>query len=315
MIYQNILRYRNSRYAWWALGLSVVSAAIYATQGGQRRPGGGTWQGYVLGTLGALLIVWLTLLGMRKRQYNSQLGSLQGWTSAHVWLGLALLLVATLHCAGLFGWNVHTLTYALMVVVIVSGVFGLYAYLLTPRQLAQNSGGASRAALFEELFSLDRQGRELAKACDPVVNQAIRSSIERTSIGGGVLRQLLAADRSLFMTADPALADTAGHASTASRISIAGHTSHGAQVVGNVDQQAVMDFVARRVPQAAKRVEVANLQALLVVLSRRQAVLRRIRRDIQLQGLLRLWLYIHVPLTIALLAALVVHIVTTFLYW
>jgi hypothetical protein len=297
MIHRNILRYHNGRYAWWALGLILASAALYATQGGERRPGGGTWQGYVLGTIGALLIIWLTLLGLRKRQYHSQLGSLQGWVSAHVWLGLALLLVATLHCAGLFGLNVHTLAYVLMCIVIASGLFGLYVYLSMPRQLAQNSGGSSRAVLFEELFSLDRQGRELARACDPIVNQAIRSSIERTSIGGGVFRQLFAADRSLFLT----------DASSAA--------SPGATVVKNFDQQAVMDFVARRVPQAAKRAEVANLQALLVVLSRRQAVLRRIRRDIQLQGLLRLWLYIHVPLTFALLGALAVHIVTTFMYW
>jgi len=295
MIHQNVLRYRKARYAWWALVLSVASAALYLTQGGNRRPGGGTWQGYVLGTVGALLIVWLSLLGVRKRRFNSQSGSLQGWTSAHIWLGLALLLVATLHCAGLFGWNVHTLAYALMCIVIVSGIVGLYAYLSTPRQLSLNSGGAPRAAMFEELFGLDRQSRDLARLCDPVVNQAIRSSIERTSIGGGVLRQLLAIDRSLFVAS--------------------AEVSAGVRLAGNFDQQAVMDFVAKRVPQAAKRAETANLQALLVVLSRRQAVLRRIRRDIQLQGLLRLWLYVHVPLTVALLGALVVHIVTTFMYW
>ena len=67
--------------------------------------------------------------------------------------------------------------------------------------------------------------------------------------------------------------------------------------------------------QASKRVEAANLQALTVLLCRRQAVLRRIRRDIRLQAWLRLWLYVHVPLTIALLVALVVHILTTFMYW
>jgi len=103
MIHENILRYRGGRYTWWALGLIALSVVIYATQGGRQQPGGGTWQGYVLGTLGALLIVWLTLLGVRKRRYRSNLGSVQGWTSAHVWLGLALVLVATLHCAGRFG--------------------------------------------------------------------------------------------------------------------------------------------------------------------------------------------------------------------
>ena len=33
-------------------------------------PNGGTWLGYTLGTIGALLIVWLMLFGIRKRRYG-----------------------------------------------------------------------------------------------------------------------------------------------------------------------------------------------------------------------------------------------------
>jgi hypothetical protein len=297
MIHENILRYRGARYARWALVFCALSAALYATQGGREKPGGGTWQGYVLGSAGALLIVWLTMLGVRKRSYRSTLGSVQGWTSAHVWLGLSLILVATLHCAGRFGWNVHTLAYVLMCVVIASGIFGVYVYLSNPRQVAANSNGLARAALFAELFELDRKGRELARACDPAVNVAVKSSIERTMIGGGVIAQLIGADRSRFVRGDPSRGDA------------------GAAVASNADQQAVIDDVARRVPQAAKRAEAANLQALMVLLCRRQAVLRCIRRDIRLYAWLRLWLYIHVPLTVALLVALLAHITTSFMYW
>ena len=298
MIHESLLRYRGARYSWWALALCIAASILYATQGGRQEPGGGTWQGYVLGTVGALLIVWLALLGVRKRRYSSRVGSVQGWTSAHVWLGLALLLVATLHCAARFGWNVHTLAYVLMCAVILSGIFGVYVYLSTPRQLSANSNGSPRAAMFAELFDLDRKGRELAARCDPAVNTAVKSSIERTMIGGGVTEQLLGLDRSLFMRADPQ-AEGAG----------------GANVVANADQQGVIDDVARRVPRAAKRTEAANLQALIVLLCRRQAVLRRIRRDIRLHAWLRLWLYVHVPITVALILALIVHIVTTFMYW
>ena len=52
-----------------------------------------------------------------------------------------------------------------------------------------------------------------------------------------------------------------------------------------------------------------------MLLCRRQAVLRRIRRDIRLHGWLKIWLYFHVPVTIALLVALVLHILSTFVYW
>ena len=83
----------------------------------------------------------------------------------------------------------------------------------------------------------------------------------------------------------------------------------------NPEQQQVFDFVGTRLPRAAKGAEAANLQQLIVLLCRRQAVLRRIRRDIRLYGWLKIWLYFHVPVTIALLIALVLHIVVTFFYW
>jgi len=299
MIYQNILRFRGGRYALWALVLTGCSAVLFATQGGRHRAGGGTWQGYTLGTVGAVLIVWLSLLGIRKRRYSSTLGTLQGWTSAHVWLGLALVAIVTFHCAGLFGWNIHTWAYILMCVVIGSGLVGLYAYLSIPRQLAANSGGLSRPQLFAELFALDREGLRLAAAADPAVSAAVSSSIERTSIGGGVLHQLLGSDRSLFLRPDTDPPTTAGRF----------------VIFSNADQRAVMDLVGRRVPQASKRAEAATLQELVVLLSRRQAVLRRIRRDIQLQAALQLWSYVHVPLSFALLAALLAHILATFIYF
>ena len=67
--------------------------------------------------------------------------------------------------------------------------------------------------------------------------------------------------------------------------------------------------------RASKVAEAELLEELLEVFCRRQAVLRRIAFDIRLRGRIRFWLLIHVPLTIALLVALVVHIVTTFIYW
>ena len=290
MIHRNLLLFRGARYLWWSLFLLVVSAVIYATQGNVQPPNGGTWQGYVLGTLGALLVVWLTFLGVRKRSYSSTLGTMQGWTSAHVYLGTALLIIATLHSGFQVGWNLHTLAYVLMVVVIASGFFGLYSYLNNPALISKNREGGSRAELFAELFELDKQSRSLAQKCAPEIGIAVASSIERTALGGGVYSQLFSRDDSFFVRGAGA-------------------------PVRNTDQQSVVDFVAERLPRAQKGIEAANLQQLIVLLCRRQAVLRRIRRDVRLRGWLKIWLYFHIPVTFALLVALVVHIVSTFVYW
>ncbi len=298
MIHENLLHYRRARYLWWSLAVAVASIALYASQDPDTPRNGGTWQGYVLGTAGVLLIVWLSLLGIRKRSYRTSLGSVPGWTSAHVYLGTVLLLVATLHCAGEFHWNVHTLAYALMCGVIVSGMYGVYTYLVHPRLLAQVRSGGSREALFGELFELDKKGRELARQCDPEVHSVVASSIARTTLGGGIVAQLFARDASRYVAR--AATEVSGK-----KISSA----------PNIDQQAAIDVVAERIPRADKRVEVANLQALLSLLSRRQAILRRLRRDIALQGWMQVWLYVHVPLTFGLVAALIAHVVSTFVYW
>jgi len=151
--------------------------------------------------------------------------------------------------------------------------------------------------LFGELFELDKKGRELARQCDPDIQTAVISSIARTSLGGGVLAQLLGRDASrLVMNPRDG--------------SLAKSTS-----LPNRDQRAAIDIVADRVPRANKRAEAANLQALLSLLSRRQAILRRLRRDVRLQAWLRVWLYVHVPMTVGLIAALTAHIVATFVYW
>jgi hypothetical protein len=297
VIHHSLLHYRGSRYLWWGLALVALSVALYSTQTGLGRRNGGTWQGYTLGTLGALLIVWLALYGIRKRAYSSRLGSVQGWASAHVYLGIALTVVATLHCAFNFGWNIHTLAYALMIAVILSGFIGLYVYLNNPGVIADNRAGGSRAALFAELYELDAQARDLAARCNPAVGLAVKSSIERTVLGGSVLRQLTGYDDSRLMVTQETTPDA------------------GARLVANTDQQAAIDFVSNRLPRTDKRAEAAVLQSLVTVLCRRQMILRRVRRDIRLTGWLRLWLYVHVPLSIALLGALSAHILVTFVYW
>ncbi len=118
---------------------------------------GGTAFGYVSGTISAGLMIWLTLLGVRKRAMTRGRWSLKSWTSAHVWLGLSLIIVVTLHSAFDFGWNLHTLAYALMMVVILSGLFGVTVYATIPARLSANRGETTEAQMLESLRSIDRQ--------------------------------------------------------------------------------------------------------------------------------------------------------------
>ncbi|WP_101757807.1 hypothetical protein [Oceanicoccus sp. KOV_DT_Chl] len=297
-MHETILKYKGARYFYITVVMLVICAFIYASQGGRQPANGGTWQGYVLGTLGAVLIFWLAALGKRKRNYSSRLGSMQGWASAHVYLGTSLLIVATLHCAVQFGYNVHTLAYVLMCLVIFSGFAGVYVYMRYPRLSARNRANSSRDELFSELGELNDGVRKLASLCDPQVQAVVDSAIDRTNIGGSILAQLLAADGSQMLK--PADEDSQSMAATR---------------VSNKDQQSVVNFIAQRIPRSRKQEQSANLQDLLTMMCRRQALLRKIRKDVQLQGWMQIWLYVHIPLTVALLVALTVHIVSVFFYW
>ncbi len=287
-----LLRYRDYRYLWVALALSAAGGALYLTQGGDapQPANGGTWQGYVLGGVGTLLIVWLSLLGIRKRRYRSRLGTVQGWASAHVYLGLSLLVIATLHCAVQFGINVHTLAYLLLLGVVFSGIFGTWAYTALPDRVASNNAGRAIALSAAELTELDRDILRLATQCDAELQSLVASAVELTGVGGGTLARLRRRDGSRLRLADGSTA-------------------------ANGDQQAVIDRLAAAVPAASRRREAQVLNALLDAFGRRQVLLRRLREDARLAALLRSWLFLHVPLTAALLAALAVHIVTVFLYW
>jgi hypothetical protein len=138
--HRSILEYANFRWFKIALVLCALSGGVYIWHDPPLKPYGGTWLGYTLGTIGALLILWLLYFGVRKRRYKSNVGTAQGWLSAHVYLGVALIVVATLHTGFELGWNVHTLAYVLMILVIASGMYGVFIYLRVPREMTVNAG-------------------------------------------------------------------------------------------------------------------------------------------------------------------------------
>jgi hypothetical protein len=294
-MHRNLLAYARGRYFWIAVVLLLGSILVYASQPARLPPNGGSWQGYTLGGLATALVLWLSWLGIRKRSYRSTLGTVQGWTSAHVWLGLAVLPISLFHAAFQVGWNVHTLAFALLLIVVLSGIYGLFAYLALPQRLAATYGGRDREAWLTELNQVDARLRELAHEADPRTRSVVESAIDRTTLGGGALAQLFGRDRSVLL--DP------------------GETQGVARTLENRGQARLVDYLAARVPQAERRGEAALLQELLGLASRRRRILDTLRQGVRLQARIQAWLYLHVPLTVGLLAALSVHILVVFFYW
>lgn len=302
-MHESFLTHARKRWLWVAIGLLLAALLAYAGHEPVGPANGGTWLGYTLGTIGALMIVWLMLFGVRKRSYRNRLGTLRGWLSAHVYLGTALILIALLHSGFQFGWNVHTLALVLMLAVIFSGFFGVYAYLRYPTLMTRNRESATRQAMLDEICELDQNAVMLADGIDPKIHAIVVRSIERSRIGGGVLAQLRPRDDS-----DRAVREL--------REMLDKREKQGTQALKTSTTEmptmfAMVDFLAGRATDAQSE----TLRKLIDTLSRRKALAGRVARDIQIQALMDIWLYLHVPLSFALLAALIAHVFSVFFYW
>lgn len=277
--HESFWRHRGFLWAKLSTLLCVGIAAAYLIDASRVRPGpsGGTAMGYALGTIGALLIVWLALLGVRKRVITSGHYSLKAWVSAHIYLGLSLIVIATLHTGFHFGWNVHTLAYGLMLLVIASGALGVWAYATLPNFLSDNRGETTRKQMLAQIESIDTQMHEAAQPLSRENAAIVRLSLEHTDIGGGFWRRLL--ERYDDCANDQAIR----------RLDAVLATAEGAQA--------------------------AALEKIETLMRRKAEVLVRARRQMHITALLEAWLFVHIPATFALLAALTVHIVSVFLYW
>lgn len=273
----SILEYARFRWFKGALLLSAAASIAYLWHEPPVKPYGGTWLGYTLGTVGAVLILWLLWYGVRKRRYGSRMGTVQGWLSAHVYLGTALIVVVTLHTGFELGWNVHTLAYVLMLLVIASGFYGVFVYLRVPSAMTENLGEETLQSLLLRVADLDREMRERAWSLPDPLIALVDRSVKGSRLGGSFLRVVTGRDRDCPTAA-----------------AVAGWARHAKSLTG---ESARLDK------------EVYGL------LLQKQQLLERARRDLRHKAVLDLWLYLHVPLAFMLLAALLAHVISVFIYW
>ena len=276
-MHQSMLVFREFRYLRVALLLSVAVIAVYAWHDPAGGANGGSWYGYTLGTIGALLILWLGWFGIRKRRYGIGQMTLQEWLSAHVYLGVSLIIIATLHTGFQFGLNLHTFAYGLMLAVIVSGIFGVVMYIRIPELRNENLSGVTLEQLVSQIADLSEQTQQTAGQLPDDITHALVAAQESVRIGGSARRIIAGTDRKCPIAAVLQMVT--------------------AQATSLIDSDA------------------ATARRLVSLLARQSQLLEQVRREIRFRALLDIWLYLHIPLTIGLIAALGAHVVVVFFYW
>lgn len=271
--HEGFLRYAGFRWAKISGALCLLIIVSYALVDVTPRHNGGSWYGYTLGTIGAALILWLTALGYRKRKMTSDYWSLKAWTSAHVYLGLSLIVIGTWHTGFQLGWNVHTLAWALMMLVILSGLYGVIAYATLPTALSNNRDEMTQMQMLEAIRAFDRQLHSAAQPLTPADTAPVLAALDEDPFAGGI----------------------------------------GARLSGRYPNCATA--AALRTLTVSNGSDREAREKVVGLLKQKEAALTRLRRHLRIRGLLEIWLYVHVPLTFALIAALSAHIISVFFYW
>jgi len=266
--------------------LALVAYLVHSPPGGRE---GSTWVGYGLGAVSGLLVLWLSWLGVMKRRFASTPDPRRDTVSAHVYLGLSLIVLATLHTGFEFEWSIHTLTYVLLMLVIASGLFGVSTYAVLPEAMSDNLGSmiiekkrfdiSNREQLEIDIDEVDRRLERALQFLPDAFRDPVKLSLDKTRLGGGLFRILSGSSR---------------HCATARAL------------------REVREMVAEREFRSAERQRIADL---IRDLARKEQLAACLRRDGRYRALLSIWLWVHVPLTLALIVTLFAHVGLVFFYW
>jgi hypothetical protein len=91
----------------------------------EHRSVGGTPVGLVFGAVALGIFIFAGLLGVRKKFVLLRIGRVQSWMRAHIWLTLLTIPLVLFHSGFRLGGPMTTVLIVLYVIVMVSGIYGL----------------------------------------------------------------------------------------------------------------------------------------------------------------------------------------------
>jgi len=280
-MYENFLAY--GRYVWGKLTLAttlvlVISYIIYSRR---VSPNGATLVGLIYGIISFVAILLLMYYGMRKRSYTAKHWSLRAWLSFNVYIGTMTLLLVPLHAGFKFGFDIHTLAYVLLVMVVASGIVGAALYLLLPRRFepfGEELTYPMGQSTDEELRKIIRQMRALAIDKSQEFADACQTEIEY-----GIPKRHVGWELLWRKSATAALVAT--------------------QI------EAFQDYL-QHIPE----VEHEAFQNLARLATQKRDLEHRMAAQMRLQNLLEAWLYIHLPVSLVMFIVVIIHILVVFYY-
>jgi hypothetical protein len=313
----------------WASGSGTAAAcfavlyAIYAFTS-PNGPKGGTVPGIIFGSLAFAAMIFECLLGLRKKYPASPIGRLQTWLRAHIWLGLLTIVLVFCHSGFHWGRGLASWLMWLFVIVTASGIAGVLLQNYVPSRMTQL---VTRETVYRQIpFVIDQLRREADTRVEFVTADL--------GIDDPEPEVLYAGGRKFYF--DPAQRKSAGEKVAAEvqkrktvaqvpvdKQSVNALRRHYLNEVRPYLSQSPSTFTARLFGDPASlKAYFERLRILLApdahpVVRDLESICderRQLAVQARLHVLLHAWLYLHVPLSFAVLLLSAVHAVVALSY-
>ncbi len=311
------------RHVPWIVGCLAVAAlsavwyfaAYFGAGGWQARPGGGSVPGFTLGVAGGVICLFEFLLWPRKKKRAWRLGRVQVWMRAHVWLGLLAVPLLVLHSGFRWGGVLSTALMALFLVVIASGVWGLVVQQFLPSRMLEDVPAETIYSQIDQVVAhLGREADRLVLAtCGPEEGAKPATAAEREDLAEvGTAHVVVGAVRSagrvrgrvVETRSATGFVPDADYLRSFYRETVKPYLERGSAGGSPLSvaprAAALFDDARTRIPREAH----AAVTALEGLCDQR----RQLEEQERIHYWLHNWLWFHLPLSVALIVLMFVHV-------
>jgi len=230
---------------------------------------GGTPMGLIYGFVSLVLMIFLLYFGIRKRAYRSRFGKLEEWLQAHIWLGVFSFFVIVAHTGFRFEDKVAVALFVVISATIASGIVGAVLYRTVPRELTAVQSNLSVSEISDQLNQLTKSMARIASG-KSIAFQKIYYTLLKEALPG-------------FLEGWRLLLSKPG------------------KIIEKKGEWT--DFVS-----LVEKPEQADLRQLLVLSRQHKELHLRLLYQQRYRNILDFWLFLHIPLSIAMVVLIVAHI-------
>ena len=295
--------------------LSAIAYALYVHNSALGARGGSPF-GLAFGVLGFAFMLFAALLGARKRVPVWRLGRAQAWMRGHLWLGLLSLPVILFHGGFHFGGTLTRVLMWLLIITVVSGLFGAALQHYIPRVMTAD---VPFETIYDEIGNvrnllLEEADRSMEALCGSLGFR--KSSQEEIQRAGG-------------FTAMRPMAAATGGAAVAAAAEILLLTEEESAPLRRFYLNEMRPFLQRPSEHRlllsdANKAQVAFSGLRTLLPARAHATVDdlqdiceeacQLQKQQRLHHWLHLWLLVHIPISLALIVLGAVHAVMALKY-